>query len=292
MTMRILVFGATGQLGAELMRLDGRNGMAVTAPVRAEADLADPAACAAVVARTGADVVINAAAYTAVDRAESEETLAGRINAEAPGAMARAAAARGLPFLHVSTDYVFDGSGERPWREDDAPAPINAYGRTKLAGERAVLDAGGAAAVMRLSWLFAGHGANFVRTMLRVGRERPLLKVVDDQIGGPTPAAAAAAALATMARALREGRGETGVFHFAGGPDVSWAGFARAVFEQAGWPDRPAVEPIGSADWPTPARRPLNSRLDCSRIAAAFGVARPDWRTGLDAALREFGEVS
>lgn len=287
--MKILCFGRTGQLARELDALSGP-GLAVRCLSREEADLADPAACAARVAGAEADVVINAAAYTAVDRAENEPDLAHAVNAVAPGAIAAACAARGLPFLHVSTDYVFDGSGERPWREDDPTGPLGVYGRTKLAGERAVAAAGGAHAILRTAWVFSPHGTNFVKTMLRVGAERERLTVVDDQHGGPTPADAIAAALVVMARAMAEGRGETGVFHFSGAPDVTWCGFARAVFARTGWARVPEIVPIATADWPTPARRPANSRLDCRRIAAAYGLERPDWGAGLDRCITALGE--
>jgi dTDP-4-dehydrorhamnose reductase len=290
-TLRLLVFGATGQVATALRRLHGGD-LAVTALSRAEADLNDPAACAARVAAAETDVVINAAAYTAVDRAEAEEAAATVINAAAPGAMARAAAARGLPFLHVSTDYVFDGSGSRPWREDDPVGPLGAYGRSKLAGERAVAEAGGPHAILRTSWVFSADGANFLRTMLRVGAERERLTVVDDQRGGPTPADDIAGALVAIARAFADGSGTTGVFHYSGAPTVSWAGFAREIFARSDWMKAPEVAPIRTEDWPTPAARPRNSALDCARIAAAYGIAQPDWRTGVDcclAALRPVG---
>lgn len=292
--MRLLLFGHTGQVATEIRRLAGPD-LAVTALGRDRADLTDPAACAAAITGADADAVINAAAYTAVDRAEDEEALAHLVNATAPGAMARAAAARGLPFLHVSTDYVFDGQGGRPWREDDPTGPLGAYGRSKLAGERAVAAAGGVHVILRTAWVFAGHGSNFVATMLRVGRDRDRLTVVDDQLGGPTPAAAIAAALVTMARglseSLAEGQGagpeKTGIFHFAGSPAVSWCGFAREIFARAGWEKTPAVDPIGTADWPTPAARPASSVLDCSRIERAWGIDRPDWHAGLGPVIAE-----
>jgi len=275
---KIIMFGETGQVATELRALAGPD-LAVEALGRGRADLSDPAACAAAVAATDADVVINAAAYTAVDRAESEEDLATTINGDAPGAMARACAARGIPFLHVSTDYVFDGAGARPWREDDPVGPLGAYGRSKLAGERAVAAAGGPHAILRTSWVFSAHGANFVKTMLRLGAERDALRVVDDQRGGPTAAADIAAALVAIARAFAAGRGVTGVFHFSGAPTVSWREFAEAIFREAGL--SVAVEPIAAADWPTPARRPANSALDCGRLAAAYGIGQPDWRVAL-----------
>lgn len=280
MTLSLLVFGRSGQVAREIAALAGPD-LAVETLSRAEADLTDPAICAAQIGVTDADVVINAAAYTAVDKAESEEDLAHLVNAEAPGAMAEAAAERGLPLLHVSTDYVFDGSGERPWREDDPTAPLGAYGRSKLAGEAAVAAAGGAHVILRTSWVFSAHGANFVKTMLKAGAERDRLRVVDDQHGGPTAAADIAAALVRIARAHAAGRGVDGLFHYAGAPTVSWAQFARAIFAETGWSAPPAVEPIATADWPTPARRPANSRLDCTRISEAYGLAATDWRPSL-----------
>lgn len=298
MSLRLLVFGRSGQVATELLRLAGPD-LRVTALGRAEADLAEPASCAAAIeaaARAGrADAVINAAAYTAVDRAEAEEALATTINGRAPGAMARAAAARDIPFLHISTDYVFDGAKQGPWLEDDPPAPLGAYGRSKLAGERAVLAAGGRHLVLRTAWVHAGHGANFVRTMLRAGLRaelkagaaRPRLTVVDDQIGGPTAAASIAAALVAVARAFAAGRGTPGIFHYCGAPAVSWCGFAREIFARADWMRPPEIVPIGTADWPTPARRPANSVLDCAKIRAAYGLGQPDWRASLGPVLAE-----
>lgn len=279
--MRILVFGKTGQVATEL----GRQAE-VLALGRDAADLADPDACADAIAGHAPDLVINAAAYTAVDRAETEQALAHAVNAQAPAAMARAAAARGIPFLHVSTDYVFDGSGTAPRRETDPVAPLNVYGRTKLAGEDAVRAAGGAHAILRTSWVFSAHGTNFVKTMLRLSESRDVLDVVEDQIGGPTPAADIAAALLTMARAMHTGA-PGGTFHFAGVPAVSWAGFAREIFAQAG--RRVTVTGIPSSGYPTPAARPLNSRLDCGAISRAFGIDPPDWRTGLSDVLKDLG---
>ena len=277
--MRVLVFGADGQVGRELQRFPQ-----VTALSRAEADLEKPGACAEVIAATEADAVINAAAYTAVDRAEEEEALATRINAAAPGEMARACAEAALPFLHVSTDYVFDGRGRMARRESARCHPLNAYGRSKRAGERAVAAAGGRWAVLRTSWVFSAHGNNFVKTMLRLSETRSELSVVDDQVGGPTPAADIARALISLGRALGGGH-PGGIYHFAGQPAVSWAGFAQEVFARAGRPV--TVTPIPTAQYPTPAVRPLNSRLDCGRITEDFGIAPPDWRRGLDAVLQE-----
>lgn len=275
--MRVLVFGRTGQVAQELAR---RVPVGIGADFlgRDRADLMDPAACAAAIRAARPDAVINAAAWTAVDKAESEEAAALVVNAEAPAAMARDCAALGIPFLHISTDYVFDGSGSAAFRPEDATAPQNAYGRTKRAGEIAIIDSGARALVLRTSWVFSAHGANFVKTMLRLGAERQSLNVVADQIGGPTPAAAIADALFVCAQAL-VGGAAGGVHHFAGSPDVSWAEFARAIMDRAGLSC--AINDIPTDAYPTPARRPANSRMDCTGLSRAFGVARPDWRRGL-----------
>lgn len=281
--MKLLVIGKTGQVAQELARALPAD---VTARFlgRDELDLANPAVAAQAVAACDAEVVINAAAWTAVDKAETEEAAAHLVNAAAPAAMAEAAARRGIPFLHISTDYVFDGAGTRAFRPDDKTGPLGAYGRTKLAGEQGVRAAGGAHLILRTSWVVSAHGSNFVKTMLRLGQDRPVLRVVADQVGGPTPAADIAAALITAARAMVQGA-PGGTHHFSGAPDVSWADFARAIMATAGLPAQ--VEDITTADYPTPARRPANSRLDCSAFAAAFGVMRPDWRAGLDRIVKE-----
>ncbi|WP_246209504.1 dTDP-4-dehydrorhamnose reductase [Pikeienuella piscinae] len=281
--MRVLMFGRTGQVAREVIRRDGD--VAITALGRADVDLSEPKAAEEAVLAADVDAVLNAAAWTDVDGAEAEEAAAARINADAPAAIARAAAKRGLPFLHISTDYVFDGAGTTPWREGDRPAPKSAYGRTKLKGEQAVAAAAGPHVVLRTAWVFSSHGKNFVKTMLRVGAGRDRLTVVDDQVGGPTPAAAIAEACLDILAAHHAGRGVSGVFHFAGAPAVSWRGFAEAIFEEAGMDVD--VAPIATEDWPTPAERPLNSRLDCAAIRAAYGIVQPDWRAGLRDVLKE-----
>ncbi|WP_375554246.1 dTDP-4-dehydrorhamnose reductase [Roseovarius mucosus] len=281
--MRILVFGRTGQVATEIQRQ-----AEVTALGRELADLSDPMACAEAIRDHAPDLVINAAAYTAVDRAESEEDLATVINGVAPGAMARACANLGIPFCHVSTDYVFDGSGAAPRAPFDPVAPCNAYGRSKLAGEEAVRAAGSQAAILRTSWVFSAHGGNFVKTMLRLSETRDALSVVDDQIGGPTPAADIAAALLSMGRAMVAGHAG-GLYHFSGAPDASWADFAREIFAQAG--RATVVTGIPTRDYPTPAARPQNSRLDCGSLAAEFGIGRPDWRAGLARVLKELEQA-
>jgi len=278
--MRVLVFGQSGQVASELQRFEG-----VISLGRNQADFNDAEACAARVSEAAADVVINAAAYTAVDNAETDSAQAYRVNAHTVGAIARAAADRKLPFLHISTDYVFDGTGDRPWREDDATAPLGVYGASKREGEMAVLAAGGCHAILRTSWVFSAYGKNFVKTMLRLGAERKVLPVVADQIGAPTWARDIAETLIEMAHQLREQPGKSGVYHFASAPDVNWAGFAREIFHQAGVDCR--VEDISSNAYPTAAKRPANSRLDCTRLETSFGVKRPDWRLGLARILTE-----
>lgn len=285
--MRILMFGKSGQVATELRRRCPR-GWEMTALGREDADLAHPEGCAAAISACDADAVINAAAYTAVDRAEDEEALATTINGAAPAAMARAAAVRGLPFVHLSTDYVFDGSGTRGWAPDDPVAPLNAYGRSKAAGERGLLSAGGAGgAVIRTSSVFSATGSNFVRTMLRLSESRDRLRVVADQVSGPTPASSIAELLLALLPHLARDRDPPFVAHFAGTPDISWAGFAREIFRQAG--RNVEIEEIPAAAYPAAARRPLNSRLDCGLLAARYGLARPDWRQGLADVLDELG---
>lgn len=286
--MKVLVFGQTGQVACELFRRCPPH-VDVTLLGRAEADLSHPERCAEAIAGMRPDAVINAAAWTAVDKAEADEAGAITVNSEAPGAMARSSARLGIPFLHLSTDYIFDGEGARPFLPDSRPAPLGAYGRSKLAGEHAVRNAGGQHLILRTSWIVSAYGANFVKTMLRLGQEQKKLRVVADQVGGPTPAAAIADALYSVAGSLAAGHAG-GTHHFAGTPDTNWADFARTIMEAA----RIActIEDIPSSAYPTPARRPLNSRLDCTSFEWEFGISRPDWRAGLDDILKDLGVVS
>jgi dTDP-4-dehydrorhamnose reductase len=281
--MTLLVFGESGQVARELSR---------RAPDahflgRGHADLIDPQVCAAAILDRNPSAVINAAAWTAVDKAEEERDAAMAVNALAPGAMAGACAALGIPFIHISTDYVFDGSGDAPWRPGDPTGPLGAYGQTKLAGEEAVAQAGGTWAVLRTSWVFSAHGANFVKTMLRLSETRDALTVVADQVGGPTPAADIATACLVMADTLKTEPAAGGIYHFSGAPDASWADFAREIFRQAG--RAVTVTDILTEAYPTPAPRPRNSRLDCTATKAVFGIERPDWRKGLADVLDELG---
>lgn len=283
--MKTLIFGQSGQVATELQRQAD-----VIALGRAEADLSDPAACVAAIRAELPDVVINAAAYTAVDKAEEEEALATVVNGNAPTAMAKICAELDIPFVHISTDYVFDGGGTAAWQSSDATNPLSSYGSSKLVGEHGVQRANGRYAILRTSWVFSAHGNNFVKTMLRLGETRDALSVVADQIGGPTAAADIAAACLQMARQLYAGNGKSGIYHFAGAPDVSWADFAREIFEQADM--GVTVADIPSLEYPTPARRPQNSRLDCTNLETVFAISRPNWRTTLTTVLTELKDAS
>lgn len=281
--MTTLVFGKTGQVATEL---------ALRAPDavflgRDQADQTDPGACAALIRAHKPSAVINAAAWTAVDKAEDHEAEAMVINGETPALLARECAALDIPFVHISTDYVFAGDGTAPWGPKDPVSPQNAYGRTKLAGEIGVAEAGGRYAILRTSWVFSAHGANFVKTMLRLAETRDALTVVGDQIGGPTPAADIAAACLTIAETLKTRPDTAGAYHFSGAPDCSWADFARAIFTQTG--KAVTVTDIPTSEYPTPAARPLNSRMDCAATETVFGLPRPDWHAGLAAVLKDLG---
>ncbi len=289
--MKILLFGANGQVGHELRRslapgaevvCATRTGLLADGSACEAADFDRPDDLPGLIARISPDVVVNAAAYTAVDRAEDEPEAAFRANAEAPGAIAAACAAQGIRLVHYSTDYVFDGTGNRPLREDDATAPLGAYGRSKLQGERAVERSGCPYLILRTAWVYALHGQNFLRTMLRLGVERDSLRVVADQVGSPTPAWLIADATAAI---LRHGVDGAGVRHLVAGGRTSWHGFAEAIFAHAharGLLDRvPHVEPIATSEYPTPAPRPAWSVLDSRRVTAEYGLVLPDWRQAL-----------
>ena len=293
--MKILLLGGNGQVGQELRRSLAPLGEVVVTTRsgelpdggRCEAlDLAELDAIAPLFQRVVPDIVVNATAHTAVDRAEDEPELAFRINAEAPGRIARACAMSGATLLHYSTDYVFDGSGTRPYREDDATAPLGVYGASKLAGEREIAVSGTRHLILRTAWVYATHGANFLRTMLRVGAERDELRVVADQIGSPTPAWLIAD---VSAQILRQGVAEPGVRHLVAGGETTWHGFAEAIFESAFERGliarRPTVHPITTADYPTRAQRPAYSVLDTTRLRRDYGLDLPDWRPALDRTL-------
>ena len=288
--MRVLVLGRNGQVGHELARAAWPAGLVPHFCGRAECDITDAAAVDRVAADIRPDIFVNAAAYTAVDLAEQEPALAFAVNRDGTANLARAAAAHGAAMLHVSTDYVFDGSKPEPWVETDPVAPLGSYGTSKEAGERILREILPRHVILRTAWVFGAHGANFVRTIHRVAQANPKLRVVADQIGGPTPARDIAAALIRIAEAVAADEAEWGTFHYAGAPSTSWHGFAAAIVRLAGLST--PVEPIATADWPTPARRPANSRLDCRKIERTYGLTQPSWEAGLSAVLAEWGALA
>jgi dTDP-4-dehydrorhamnose reductase len=286
--MRILLTGISGQVGATLLPL--LSGHDVVAADRTTLDLARPERIGAVLDRLAPELIVNPAAYTAVDKAEDERELAMLVNARAPGALARWARRTNVPLVHFSTDYVFDGSGARPWREDDATGPLSAYGESKLAGEAAIRAAGGTFLIVRSSWVYAATGSNFLRTIVRLARERKELRIVSDQVGAPTSAAVIAEAVTAMlgdsletfrVRCAQAG----GMVHLSTRGETSWHGFATAIVD--GLKTRGVklaveqVHAIKSEDYPTRAKRPRNSRLDLSRLQQVFGITPPPWRDAL-----------
>jgi dTDP-4-dehydrorhamnose reductase len=285
--MKLLLLGAGGQVGRELRRLAWPRDWRLAAFDHARLDIADGAAVFATIARERPDAVVNAAAYTMVDRAESDAETAWAANCAGPANLATACRERAIPFIHLSTDYVFDGSKSGPYREDDPVAPLGVYGDSKEAGERAVRAAHGEHVILRTAWIYSAHGNNFVKTMLRLAAERPVLRVVADQIGSPTSAGDIAAAIRAVLDHIAAGRTAWGTYHFAGAGAVSWHGFAEATFELAApWRGPPPrVEAIATADYPTAARRPANSMLDCARIGAAYGIVPRPWRQALAAVI-------
>jgi len=287
----ILLLGANGQLGQELRRAlaplgtivaTTRSGALPDGSACEVADFDQPASLTALLDRVRPALVVNAAAYTAVDRAEDDREAAFRANAEAPGVLAHWCAQAGVPLVHYSTDYVFDGQGTRPYREDDATAPLGVYGASKLAGEQAIRAAGGRHLIFRTAWVYASHSANFLRTMLRVGAERDVLRVVADQVGTPTPAALIAD---VTAQALQHDGALSGTWHLTAKGETSWHGFAEAIFADAVatgvLPRAPNVEAISTAEYPTPAKRPAYSHLDVAKLEQDFGVVLPSWQDGL-----------
>ncbi|MEN5101298.1 dTDP-4-dehydrorhamnose reductase [Stenotrophomonas sp. TWI809] len=289
--MTILLLGANGQLGQELQRAlaplgtivaTTRSGALPDGSACEVADFDQPASLTALLDRVRPALVVNAAAYTAVDRAEDDREAAFRANAEAPGVLAHWCAQASVPLVHYSTDYVFDGQGTRPYREDDATAPLGVYGASKLAGEQAIRAAGGRHLIFRTAWVYASHSANFLRTMLRVGAERDVLRVVADQVGTPTPAALIAD---VTAQALQHDGALSGTWHLTAKGETSWHGFAEAIFADAVatgvLPRAPIVEAISTAEYPTPAKRPAYSHLDVAKLEQDFGVVLPRWQDGL-----------
>jgi len=290
MTVRILQFGTTGQLGRELLAQAKDFDVEVTALSRAEADFGDPRACAAAVSGAKADLVVIAAAYTAVDQAETDTDQARKVNATAPHSIALAAAARDIPVVWISTDYVFPGDKGAPYVETDPVGPINAYGATKLEGEEGVLSVNPRSLVLRASWVVSSHGKNFVKTMLRLADEGKPLKIVADQYGRPTAARDLARFILSQAGRLavaKAGDPVFGVFHFANAGEVSWKGFAEGIFSLAYGAKAPPVAPAFTADWAAPAKRPLRGTLDTSKLERVFGVTLEPWHEAVGEIVRE-----
>lgn len=296
--MKILLLGKNGQVGWQLQRALAPLGEIVALERKdAGGDLADPQGLAAAVRAAKPQVIVNAAAYTAVDKAESEPQLARLINTEAPAALAREAAASGALLVHYSTDYVFDGSGSAPWQESDATGPLNVYGATKLAGEQAIAASGCAHLTFRTSWVYAAHGDNFIKTMLRLAATRERLTVIDDQKGAPTGAELIADVTAHAISQTLQQPAKAGLYHLTAAGEASWFDYAQYVLALARQA-RPqdvktaagGVQPIASSQYPAAARRPLNSRLDTRRLQAVFGLTLPHWQAGVARVLREILE--
>ncbi|MFY9509937.1 MAG: dTDP-4-dehydrorhamnose reductase [Rubrivivax sp.] len=295
--MKILLLGKNGQVGWELQRalapLGDLVALGSSSPDPWRADFAQPEALAALVRAVRPDVIVNAAAHTAVDKAESEPELAQRINATAPGVLAQEAAALGAWLLHYSTDYVFDGSGTAARDETAATGPLSVYGRSKLAGEQAIAASGCQHIILRTSWVYAARGGNFAKTMLKLAAEREALNVIDDQIGAPTGADLLADVSAHALRRASAQPGLSGLYHCVAGGETSWYGYAQRVIEHARGVGQPlklapdALRPIPTSQYPTPAQRPLNSRLSTAKLQQAFGLTLPPWQHGVDRLLAE-----
>ena len=294
--MKILLFGKNGQVGWELQRSLAPLGQVLALNRHSQdycGDLSKLTGIVAAIADFKPDIVVNAAAYTAVDKAETEAEQAQLINAAAPAAIAEAARACDAWLVHYSTDYVFDGTGERPWQEDDPTSPASIYGSSKLAGERAILASGVRHLIFRTSWVYATRGQNFAKTMLRLARERDRLSVIDDQIGAPTGAELIADVTAHAIRSLACKPDVSGIYHLAAAGQTSWHGYARLVFDLARQHGETLLlapsqlKAIPTSDYPTPARRPLNSRLNTEKLRTTFGLNLPDWQAGIDRMLTE-----
>ena len=279
----ILVFGQSGQVGRELQVLDN-----IVTLSRNEADLSNPTSCENIIRKHNPEAVINAAAYTDVDLAEKEEALATIINGNAPTSMAKVCAEISIPFVHISTDYVFDGMGDEPWKPNHPTNPQNAYGRSKLVGEKGIISSGANYAILRCPWIISANGKNFIKTMLNLSKNKDKLSIVSDQIGAPTPASDVANACYKIALELCNNSDKSGIYHFSGMPFVSWYDFAKEIFFQV--KQNVDLTPILSVDYNSTAKRPLNSRLECSDIQRQFGINLPYWKKNLKTILKELGE--
>jgi dTDP-4-dehydrorhamnose reductase len=285
--MRLLLLGGSGQVGTEFQALRRSDDIEIVAPDEGALDLTDHEALEGIVAEGSWDAVINAAAYTDVDRAESDEAKAFAVNGEASSRLAAATRLLGIPLIHISTDYVFDGRKGSPYVEADAPAPLNAYGRSKLAGERGVAAGNPRHVILRTAWVYSPYGRNFVRTILRLAAERDRLSIVADQRGCPTAARDVAQACLTIALHCisSPARGPYGLYHFAGAGEATWHEFAKTIVKLAHLPRPVEVVPIRTVDYPTPAQRPADTRLDCTQVIRDFGIEPRPWRTALDETL-------
>lgn len=281
----ILVFGKAGQVGMALQKFSD-----VVALDRLQADLTSPQACSDAIICYNPAAVINAAAYTAVDKAEHEEKIVNIINGEAPGEMAKTCAKLKIPFVHISTDYVFDGTNEIEWKTTSKTNPQSVYGKSKLMAEEAIKGSGAIYAILRTSWVISENGDNFVKKVLKLSRTQKNFNIVDDQIGGPTPANDIAKACIEVAKQLIRIPSKSGIYHFTGAPNVSWYQFANTIFEQAAV--KSIVHPISSSEYPSNVHRPKNSRLDCSQIEQVFNIRRPLWRKGLEVIIKELEKLN
>jgi len=289
--MRLIIIGKEGQVARALAERAPVHGARAVLLGRPQLDLTNPSGIEDILIETGGDLIVNTAAYTAVDQAESEPDLANAVNVIGAGVVAGAAASMRVPIIHLSTDYVFDGTADRPYREDDEPRPLGVYGASKLLGEQAVASEASNHVILRTAWVYSPFGRNFARTMLRLAEERDEISVVADQYGSPTSAFDIADGILAVGRNLMTRRDDAqlcGIFHMTGSGFASWAEFASEIFQQSARLEGPAarVRPIMTADYPTPARRPANSRLDCSRLAHLHGVVLPDWRASLEVCVK------
>jgi dTDP-4-dehydrorhamnose reductase len=276
----ILVFGKNGQIAKELQMFKN-----VIALSRSDANFSNPEICVRAIHNYRPSVVINAAAYTAVDQAEAEEDYATQINGFTPGIIANVCADLEIPFIHISSDYVFDGSGNMPWKTISPTNPQNAYGRGKLIGEKEIIASGSIYAILRTSWVVSSYGENFIKSMLRLSETQNKLNIVDDQIGGPTPAKDIANVCIKLAKQLLANPNNSGIYHYSGEPDTSWCKFANEIFKISH--KSTIAYPILTAEYPAAAMRPLNSRLNCQKIYKVFNIKRPDWRKGIKRILKD-----